>query len=187
MFKAGDVVKVLVPIAVGDGYDYRLDAPADIGQFVQASVMKRNYIGVVVGTGNSNLSPEKIKPATPSTSYLLPPTCLRWLARMSEWTMMPPGAVLRLILNVPEAFAPPKTEQLFAYNAATKTRTSTPRQAVADAFASNDNEPMSQADIQNIAHVSSAVIRTMIKNGILNDVGARLARPGRMQYAPTLS
>jgi primosomal protein N' (replication factor Y) len=173
MFNANEIVKVLVPIAVGDGYDYRLSAPAMIGAFVRVSVMNRPLIGVVVGAGDSGLPPEKIKSAEPCDS-LLPPGALRWLSRMSEWTMMPPGAVLRLILNVPEAFQPPKTEPLYAFLPLEKMRMTDSRQAVADAFASNDGEPMSAADIQNIARVSRAVVKTMIEKGVLIPAGTQM-------------
>ena len=174
MFQAGDIVKVLVPIAVGDGYDYRLTAPADVGAFVRVSVMNRPLVGVIVGAGDSNLPPEKIKSAVPS-SFILHPSSLCWLARMSEWTMMQPGAVLRLILNVPEAFDPPKTEQLYAFAPPEKMRKTDQRQAIADAFASNDGEPMSAADIQHIARVSPAVIRTMIKSEILTPTSKKIS------------
>ena len=40
MFKSGDVVKVLLPNVVNTGYDYRLNAPADIGSFVECRVMR---------------------------------------------------------------------------------------------------------------------------------------------------
>ena len=77
------------------------------------------------------------------------------------------GAVLRLIVNVPDAFLPPKMEQLYGLNITDGVRMTAPRQAVVDAFASNDDEPMSASDIQNIAHVSAAVVRTMIGQGLL--------------------
>ncbi len=170
MFASNDIVKVLVPIAVGDGYDYRLDSPADIGAFVRVSVMNRPMIGVIVGGGDSGLPPEKIKSATPS-SFVLQPSTLIWIHKMSEWTMMPPGAVLRLIINVPEAFSQPKTEQLYTLEITQKTKMTDNKQAVADAFAISDGEPMTASDIQNIARVSSAVVQRMIKNEILKPAG----------------
>ena len=59
MFCKNDIVKVLLPIAVGDGYDYQLNAPAEIGTFVNASVMNRKLIGVIIGAGDSGLPLEK--------------------------------------------------------------------------------------------------------------------------------
>lgn len=167
MFKAGDVVKVLIPNVVNAGYYYRLTGPATLGQFVACRVMNRPYIGVVWGFGDSGLPPEKIKDVSAVYDARLAITDLQWIAKMSGWTLMTPGAVLRLIVNVPDAFSPPKMEQLYGLNITDAVRMTASRQAVADAFASNDNEPMSATDVQNIARVSPSVVRTMISGGIL--------------------
>ncbi len=167
MFKAGDVVKVLIPNVVNAGYDYRLTGPATLGQFVACRVMNRPYIGVVWGFGDSGLPAEKIKDVSAVYDARLAITDLQWIAKMSGWTLMTPGAVLRLIVNVPDAFSPPKMEQLYGLNITDAVRMTASRQAVADAFASNDNEPMSATDVQNIARVSPSVVRTMISSGIL--------------------
>lgn len=167
MFNAGDIVKVLIPNVANAGYDYRLTAPADLGTFVRVNVMRRPYIGVVYGIGDSGLAPEKIRDTTDVFPWHLSVSDLQWIQKMSDWTLMTPGAVLRLIVNVPDAFSPPRTEQLYGYDFESNVRMTDARQSVADAFASNDNEPMSAYDIQNIAHVSAAVIKTMISRGVL--------------------
>ncbi len=167
MFYQNDVVKVLIPNAVNTGYDYRLNAMADVGQFVRVSVMNRPYVGIIISAGDSGLPPEKIKPVQKIYNQHISPNDLKWIFKMSEWTMMPAGAVLKLILNVPEAFDEPKTEPLYAFNINEKIRITDARQSVADAFSSNDNDPMTASDIQNIARVSPAVVRTLIKTRIL--------------------
>ena len=167
MFNAGDIVKVLIPNVANAGYDYRLTAPADLGTFVRVNVMRRPYIGVVYGIGDSGLALEKIRDTTDVFPWHLSVSDLQWIQKMSDWTLMTPGAVLRLIVNVPDAFSPPRTEQLYGYDFESNVRMTDARQSVADAFASNDNEPMSASDIQNIAHVSAAVIKTMISRGVL--------------------
>ena len=167
MFNAGDIVKVLIPNVANAGYDYRLTAPADLGTFVRVNVMRRPYIGVVYGIGDSGLAPEKIRDTTDVFPWHLSVSDLQWIQKMSDWTLMTPGAVLRLIVNVPDAFSPPRTEQLYGYDFESNVRMTDARQSVADAFASNDNEPMSASDIQNIAHVSAAVVKTMISRGVL--------------------
>lgn len=174
MFKSGDIVKVLIPNVVNSGYDYRLTANAGLGDFVRVSVMNRPYIGVIIGAGDSGLANDKIKPV--QEVYSFPPVSqsdLQWISKMADWTMMSPGAVLRLIVNVPDAFMPPKQEQLYSVNPGENVRMTENRQAVLDAFLSNDNEPMSVSDIQNIAHVSSAVVRAMIKSGLLAERDTR--------------
>lgn len=173
MFKPGDVVKILIPNVVNAGYDYRLTAPADLGNFVRVRVMRRPYIGVVWGVGDSNLPPDKIRDTDEVFPERVPVTDLQWIQKMSAWTLMTPGAVLRLIVNVPDAFSPPRTEQLYVYNNDTGVRMTDARQSVADAFASNDNDAMSASDIQNIAQVSGAVVRGMISRGVLMSVAAR--------------
>ena len=167
MFQSGDIVKVLIPNVVNTGYDYRLNAPAEMGTFVECRVMNRPYIGVVIGVGDSGLSADKIKSVVRVMDSGLSSADLQWIKRMSDWTLMTPGAVLKLILNIPDAFSPPRMEQLYSFNFDTSAKMTTARQAVMDAFSSNDNEPMSVSDIVNIAHVSNAVVRTMIKNETL--------------------
>lgn len=183
MFNAGTIVKVLIPNVVNTGYDYRLTAPADIGAFVGVTIMNRPYIGVVWGFGDSNLPEQKIKNVTRVYETGLDITDLQWIRRMSEWTLMAPGAVLRLIINVPDAFLPPKTEELYSYNPESAARMTENRIAVADAFASNDFDAMSALDIQNIAHVSNAVVRTMIKNGTLIPTASRETNPDQFVYS----
>ena len=182
MFKTGDVVKILIPNVVNAGYDYRLTAPADLGSFVRVSVMNRPYIGVVYGIGDSALPPEKIKNTIDVFPEHLSVADLQWIQKMSNWTLMTPGAVLRLIVNVPDAFSPPRMEQLYAYNHDDKIRMTDARQSVADAFASNDNDAMSISDIQNIAHVSGAVVRGMITHGALIPTVARRRETDFSQY-----
>ena len=174
MFKSGDIVKVLIPNVINKGYDYRLIAPAEVGDFVRCSVMNRQYIGVIVGAGDSNLDVSKIKPVIEICNFgKMSKADIDWIYKMSDWTLMAPGAVLRLILNVPDAFLPPKVEQLYSFNFETDAKMTETRQAVMDAFQSNDNEAMSVNDIMNITHVKNGVIKTMIKNGILIPVDWR--------------
>ena len=182
MFNAGTIVKVLIPNVVNTGYDYRLTGPANLGTFVAVSVMNRPYIGVVYGFGDSGLPDAKIKNVSQIFDTGLSLTDLQWIRRMSEWTLMAPGAVLRLIINVPDAFLPPPVQQLYSYNFDNNARMTENRMAVCDAFASNDNEPMTTSDIQNISHVSSAVVRTMIKNGILLPSALRVVDEGAFDY-----
>ena len=111
------IVKVLIPNVINYGYDYRLCADADVGAFVRVTVMNRQYIGVIVGAGDSNLEESKIKSVLAVCNMgKMSQTDIEWVYKMSEWTLMAPGAVLRLIINVPDAFDTPKTEQLYAFN-----------------------------------------------------------------------
>ncbi len=180
MFKSGTIVKVLISNIPNSGYDYRLTGDADIGTFVGVRVMNRLCVGVVWGIGDSGLPDNKIKDVSIIHNSRLKITDLQWIQKMSAWTMIPMGMVLRLIVNIPDAFAPPPSDDLYAFNFDSSVRMTQNRLAVSDAFASNDNEPMTVSDIQNIARVSGAVIRTMIKNETLTFVG-RQPKPSRYE------
>lgn len=173
MFNAGTVVKVLVSNIPNSGYDYRLTVPAAIGTFVGVTVMNRMCVGVIWGQGDSNLPEHKIKNISTVYANRLDITDLQWLQKMSKWTLIPLGMVLRLVVNIQDAFAPPRMEQLYGYNDASGARMTANRLAVSDAFASNDNEPMTASDVQNIARVGASVVRTMIKNGTLIPMGTQ--------------
>ena len=186
MFKSGDIVKVLIPNVINTGYDYRLNADADVGAFVRCTVMNKQYIGVVVGPGDSNLPQSKIKSVIEVCNLShLSQSDIDWIYKMSEWTLMSPGAVLRLIVNVPDAFNPPKTEPLYSYNFDVKCKMTDSRQRVADAFQSNDNEAMSINDIVNIAHVGTSVVKTMVKNDVLIPVDERERKTEDFNYKYT--
>ena len=183
MFKSGDVVKVLIPNVINTGYDYRLTEPADVGAFVCCTVMNKQYTGVIIGAGDSGLERSKIKPIIKVCNIgKMSQSDIDWIYKMSDWTLMTPGAVLRLIINVPDAFNPPAVEQLYSYNFDNDCKMTDARQAVSDAFQSNDNDAMSVNDIKNIAHVSNAVIKTMIKNGILVQVEQREKKSNSFDY-----
>ena len=168
MFHNGDIVKVLLPNVINTGYDYRLTSDADVGTFVRVTVMNRQYIGVIIGKGDSGLDKSKIKSVIEICKIgKMSQSDIDWIYKMSEWTLMTPGAVLRLILNVNDAFNSPKIEQLYKFNFDAKLKMTEQRQNVADAFESNDNEPMSVNDVVDISHVSMGVVKNMIKSGIL--------------------
>ena len=167
MFTSGTIVKVLIANIPNSGYDYRLTCDADIGTFVSVRVMNRLCVGIIWGIGDSNLGSDKIKDISIVHAHKMSVSDMQWLHKMSEWTLIPLGMVLRLIINIPDAFSPPRLEQLYSFNFDASGRQTDNRLAVMDAFSSNDNDPMTVSDIQNIARVSSSVVRTMIKNGML--------------------
>ena len=175
MFCQNDIVKVLIPNVINTGYDYCLTVPADIGNFVRVTVMNRPYFGVIVGAGDSGYTHDKIKKVSHVFSeFKMSKQDIEWIYKIASWTMMSPGAVLRLIINTTDAFDAPKSEELFEFNMDKKIRMTDARQAVMDACSSNDNEPMSKSDIQNIARVSSSVVNSLIKNETLIPVASRV-------------
>lgn len=172
MFTSGTIVKVLIANIPNSGYDYRLTCDADIGTFVSVRVMNRLCTGIIWGLGDSNLDATKIKDISQVYNHKMSVSDMQWLQKMSDWTLIPLGMVLRFVLNISDVFLPPPMSILYAFNFDSTARQTQNRIAVMDAFLSNDNDPMTLSDIQNISHVSSSVVRAMIKNGTLMPVSA---------------
>ena len=93
----GDTVKILIPNVVNSGYDYRLIDDANVGDFVSATVQNKKYTGLIAGDADGAVSAEKIKPVIAQYGFGVPETTVAWIRKMSEWTMMSMGAVLKLM------------------------------------------------------------------------------------------
>jgi len=98
MFSQDDLVKVLIPNVINNGYTYRLTKPAEPGQLVTVTVMNKKYLGVIMDADTDNkLPPEKIKSVLQVHDAKLPKATLAWIEKMANWTMMPMGAVWKLM------------------------------------------------------------------------------------------
>lgn len=115
MFNKDEIIKVLVPNVINTGYDYRLTEPADVGDLVSVSVQNRVFIGLIIGAGDGNVPAEKIKQVIAIHDAHLPKTTVEWIKKMSEWTMMAPGAVFKLIIGAAD-FSAIKNKQLTINN-----------------------------------------------------------------------
>src|SRR5262245_19861632 len=101
---------VLLPLPLAGPYDY-LGAPElalEPGAFVAVPLGRRTIAGVVWGPGSdAGVAAERLRPIVERLDA--PPLTLE-LRRLVDWvanyTMTPPGAVLRMAMSVPEALAP---------------------------------------------------------------------------------
>ena len=106
----GGRVSVLLPLPLSGAYDYRVPphlvvAPGDI---VTVPLGNRPVKGIVWGAGSGEVADQKLKDIKEVSD--LPPVA-EGLRRLIDWvasyTLSPPGAVLRMTLNVPEG--PPQS------------------------------------------------------------------------------
>jgi primosomal protein N' (replication factor Y) len=88
---------VLIPNVTNEGYDYRATENTDVGDFVDVTVVNKKFTGLVIGKGAGGIAPEKIKPVLTRRGKGVPKATVEWLCKMSEWTMMPMGAALKLM------------------------------------------------------------------------------------------
>ena len=115
------IVSVLIPLALPGPYDYAVPphmTPQD-GAIVRVPLGPREVYGVVWGEAMGDAPSHKIKPIVEICDV---PPLAEELRQFVDWVaayvMAPPGAVLRQVMRVPAAFAPPKP--VLVYDAAAK-------------------------------------------------------------------
>ena len=190
-----NTIKVLLPLPLADAYDYRVPAEMHLapGQFVVVPLGKRELIGVVWGAGTGEVPQAKLRdvigvlPALPMADAMR-----RFVDWVSAYTLMPPGAVLRMAMSAPSALEAPKTE--LVYRAAEQSddaalKLTAARRRVLDQL--KDGPAMPAAELAHLAGVGTSVVKTMASVGLLETVERVVRRsfpqPDGMRDGPTLS
>ena len=161
-------VSVLIPLALPGPYDYSVPPHISVvpGAIVRVPLGPREIYGVVWGEAEGAAPPHKIKPISALCDV---PALAEELRQFVDWVanyvMSPPGAVLRQVMRVPAAFAPPKPLVVYAAGATRPEKITPARQKVFDAFAARG--AMTSAELARVAGVSGSVVKTLIKNGHL--------------------
>jgi len=166
-------VPVLLPLPLDGAFDYAIPAESDVdfmpGDVVEVPFGPRTVIGVVWNEPpEKRADPKRLKtirrrleaPALPKALLLL-------IKHVAETTLHPLGNSLRLALASPSALEPsaPKIGLIPAVNREEGTRITKTRQRVLEVFA--DDQPRLPADLARAAEVSSGVVHTMAKQGLL--------------------
>ncbi|MYB14227.1 MAG: primosomal protein N' [Rhodospirillaceae bacterium] len=191
---SADRVKVLLPMPVGSGYDYRIPAGMAVspGDFVRVPLGPRSMTGVVWGKADGAVPDDRLKSIV--ARHDAPPLSAahrRFVDWIAAYTVTAPGSVLRMVMPVPEALDPPAPST--GYRLAdsvppapgTGPRITPQRRRVIDALAGE--EPVAAGRLRAQADVSAAVLAGMAKAGLIEAapvaVGAdwpapQPARPG---------
>ena len=167
VFQPGTRVAVRLPLPLTDAYDYRVPAGLTLaaGDFVRVPLGPRRMAGVVWGPGTGDVPDAKMKEIlgrldAPSMTA----EAMAFVDWVAEYTLNPPGAVLRMALSVPEALEPPKP--LTAYRPADprpEIKMTPARSRVLDAAA--DGPPRQAAELARAAGVTPAVVTGLAKVG----------------------
>jgi len=161
-------VAVLLPLPLGGAFDYARPAGLALGagDIVRVPLGKREALGVVWGKATGEIAPERLKPVIARLDA--PPLSddLRALVDfVARYTVHPPNAVLRMVLSVPEALAPPKPEIGYRLSGRPAGR-ATPARAKVLALL-KDGSPRKLARIATASGVSAGVIKGLVDQGAL--------------------
>ena len=166
--KAGHkCVSVLFPLPLPKAYDYicPLEETPGPGTFVRAPFGPREVVGVVWPSTGDPAVPEKLKAiidvidAPPLSGELI--DFISWTA---DYTMFPLGAILRMVMRVPDALAGPRMQTAFAAGGQAPVRLTPQRKAVLEIAG---DTPMTAAALAEAAGVSDGVIRGLADAGAL--------------------
>lgn len=186
-------VSVVLPLPLSAAYDYHLPGhlSAPPGSFVEVPLGQRQMLGVVWdGAGDAALPASRLKPVT---AVLPAPPMTATLRRFIEWvaqyTLSPPGAVLRMAMSAPAALEAAVHRAGWRLADAGAARITPERARVLAALA--DGEAQAGEALARAAKVTPGVLRGMAKAGMIEPALLRhpggLTRPDPEHPGPGLS
>lgn len=174
VFEAGAQVAVLLPLPLAGAYDYAVPAGLAVqaGQAVVVPLGRRQETGIVWGAGTSTVAPGKLRAivAVLEDAPLLPAVTRRFVDWVAAYTLSPPGAVLKMVMPVPEALAAPASQSAWRLSGAEVPglRMTPARERVLRCLAAG--LPMTTADLAREAGVGPSVIKGLTEAGLLAEV-----------------
>lgn len=176
LYAPGERVAVLLPLALPAAYDYRvpLEMRIEDGAFVEVPLGPRRLTGVVWGPGEGEIDAARVKEILHRCNAPPLGACARrFIDWVAAYTVQPRGAVLRMVMSVPEALHPLKAIPRYALpqtEAASPPPSGgiriTPARARVLALL-DDGRARSATDLAREAGVSAGIIRTMATAGLI--------------------
>jgi primosomal protein N' (replication factor Y) (superfamily II helicase) len=165
---------VLLPLPLSGAYDYAIPEGLEpvLGDFVRVPLGSREVIGVAWGVATGEIASHRLKPILGRLDVPPMPDAMRgfvdWVA---QYTMTPPGAVLRMAMSVSAALEPPKPQ--LAYRRAAEPeglgmRLTPARRRVLAIL--DDGPPRSPLELAREAGVSPAVVKALARSGAIEQI-----------------
>jgi primosomal protein N' (replication factor Y) (superfamily II helicase) len=166
-------VSVLLPLPLAGPYDYRADGATGLtrGDFVIVPLGTRRVVGVVWGEGTGDVVESKLRGVVAQVEAPpLPPVLCRFVEWVANYTMSPPGAVLRMAMSVPAALDPPRPIPAWrlADDLPAQLRVTPERQRVLDVL--RDGPPRPATELAREAGVGMGVVKALAAAGALTEV-----------------
>jgi primosomal protein N' (replication factor Y) len=160
---------VLLPLPLAGAYDYLVPEGTQPGQLVLAPLGRSISLGVVWGDATGEVEAAKLRGVeTGIDCPPLPPETRTFVDRVADYTVTPPGAVLRMCLSVSAALEAPAPRIAYRLADSVPERLTDARRRVLDVL--RDGPPRSVADIAEAAGVGTGVVRGLIEAGALASV-----------------
>ena len=172
-FSAGARVGVLLPLPLAGVYDYLVPEELELapGDIVEAPLGKRVLAGVIWSAGEGGVDAGKLKCLHGRFDVPpLPEEERKFIDWVADYTLSPPGAVLRMALSSPQALQPPAPRKALRLAAAApeEVRITPARERVLAAAADGFARPA--AELAREAGVSTGVVKGLAEAGLLQQV-----------------
>lgn len=194
-FLPGDHVAVMLPLPLAGCYDYALDimaGPVPVGSYVRVPLSGRTVVGVVWAKGAGDVPAHKVKAIIEVLDCPpLPAVSRQFVDWVSAYTLNAPGAILKMVMSVPQALDPPApvTAYKIKEEITDALRLTKARERVLDVL--RDGPPRTRPDLAKEAGVSASVINGLVEMGILEAIslpgGRRLPQPDWQKKGHDLS
>jgi len=154
-------VQVLLPLPLPT-YDYLAPADVAVGDIVKVPFGRRTLYGVVWSKNPSTFA--KLKSISEKVALPpLPAHMLKFIQWVADYTLYKKGAILKMVMGVPDTFKPDKSTYQLSENPPVIKITET-RKKVLDLL---QTSPYSKQQIQNKTAVSDAVISGLLKADVI--------------------
>ncbi|MEM7177886.1 MAG: primosomal protein N' [Pseudomonadota bacterium] len=176
-FQAGDQVAVMLPAPFDGPLDYLLPQGLSLGpgDFVQVELGARVVTGVVWGAGKGDVDPGRLKQVAGKFDVPpMAPAMRRFLERAADYTITPPGMMVRLGTRVPELGKPPPTRRVWSLTDHRPDRLTDARRRVIEVLEQHGGMGLGTAELAELAGVSAAVVTGLAGSGVLS--GREIAR-----------
>ncbi|MEM0988296.1 MAG: primosomal protein N' [Pseudomonadota bacterium] len=163
-------IGVMLPMPFVGPLDYRVpDGMAlDPGDYVAVELGSRRVTGVVWGASDDQLPLERLKTIQAHLAVTPMRAKMRqFIDRMADYTMTPPGMVLRLATRVPDLGAPEKRRRVLRRGLIDPARVTSARQRILDALSTHGGAGFAPSDLAREAGVSAAVVKGLVDQGVL--------------------
>ncbi|MCL5777013.1 primosomal protein N' [Limibaculum sp. FT325] len=151
------------------------------GEFVEVGLGARRAVGVVWGEGAGDVAPARLKTVAARLEVApLREGLRRFLDRAADYTMTPPGMMLRLATRVPDLGQPPRMRTVLRLAGPPPGRLTPARARVIEVLGELGGAGLAPVELARLAGVSGGVVKGLEAMGAL----AASAVPADPPFAP---
>ena len=161
----------MIPAPFDGALDYAVAEGMTLGpgDFVQVELGARLVTGIVWGAGEGHVETSRLKLV--AKRFDVPPMTApmrRFLERAADYTLTPPGQMVRLATRVPDLGAPKPTRTVWSLTKARPDRMTPARARVVELLENYGGLGLAATELAEQAGVSTAVVRGLAEAGVLS-------------------